>query len=94
MFGLVEMPCGVLVFGRVTTAHMATFHAQSEMHPAIAHFQALFATFGVRRYLMDVTHMRASAHYLPPETGITLGSSLIRLMHGRSSHAPCQKPGR
>jgi len=51
----VEMLGGVLVFGGVAASDVAALHAQAEMHPGVAHFQALFATLGVWRYFVDVT---------------------------------------
>jgi hypothetical protein len=55
MLGAVEVLGGVLVFGGVAASDVAALHAQAEMHPGIAHFQALFATLGVWRYFVDVT---------------------------------------
>jgi hypothetical protein len=54
VLGAVEVLGGVLVFGGVAAADVAAFHAQAEMHPGVAHFQALLAAFGVRRYLVNV----------------------------------------
>ena len=54
MLGAVEMLGGVLVFGRVAAADVSAFHAQAEMHPGVAHFQALFAALGVRRNFVNV----------------------------------------
>jgi hypothetical protein len=51
----VEMLGGVFVFGGVAAADVSAFHAQAEMYPGIAHFQALFAALGVRRYFVNVT---------------------------------------
>jgi len=55
VLGAVEVFGGVLVFGGVAAADVAAFHAQAEMHPGVAHFQAFFAPLGVRRYFVDVT---------------------------------------
>src|SRR5258707_13849086 len=65
MLGAVEMLGGVLVFGGVAASDVAALHAQTKMHPGVAHFQALFAALGVWRYLVNVTQIRASAHDLP-----------------------------
>jgi hypothetical protein len=45
----------VLIFGGVAATDVAALHAQAEVHPGVAHFQALFATLGVRRYFVNVT---------------------------------------
>jgi hypothetical protein len=45
---------GVLVLRRITTSDVAANHAQSKMHPSIAHFQALFAALRVRLYILDL----------------------------------------
>ena len=55
MLGAMEMFGGVLVFRGVAAADVAAFHAQAKMHPGVAHFQALFAALGVRRYFVNVT---------------------------------------
>jgi hypothetical protein len=55
VLGAVEVFGGVLVFGGVAAADVAAFHAQPEMHPGVAHFQAFFAPLGVRRYFVNVT---------------------------------------
>ena len=65
MLGAVEMLGGVLVFGRIAAAHVTTLHAQAQMHPGVAHFQALFATLGMRRYFVNVAFVRALAHDWP-----------------------------
>ncbi len=64
--------CRVLVLGRIAAADVATFHAQPEMYPGVAHLQALFAAFGMRRYLVNMAKVRAIAHDLPtPIPGIS-----------------------
>jgi hypothetical protein len=55
VLGAVEVFGGVLVFGGVAAADVAALHAEAEMHPGVAHFQALFAAFGVRCNLVNVT---------------------------------------
>ena len=65
MLGAVEMLGGVLVFGGITAADVAALHAQPEMYPGVAHFQALFAALGVWRHFVNVAQMRAIAHDLP-----------------------------
>jgi len=62
VLGFVKMFRGVLVFGAVTTAHMATFQAQSQMHPRVTYFQALFAALRrfwlYRAYLIEMSTFR------------------------------------
>ena len=54
MLGAVEVLGGVLVFGGVAAADVAALHAQAEMHPGVAHLQALFAALGLRRHFVNV----------------------------------------
>ena len=54
MLGAMEMLGGVLVFRGVAAADVAALHAQAEMHPGVAHLQALFAALGVWRYFVNV----------------------------------------
>ena len=39
----------MFVLRRIATAHMTALHAQSQMHPAIAHLYALFADMRLGR---------------------------------------------
>ena len=55
MLGAMKMFGGVLVLGGVTAPHMPALHAQAQVHPGIAHLQALFATLCVRGYFVNVT---------------------------------------
>jgi hypothetical protein len=55
VLGAMEMLGGMLIFGGVAATDVAALHAQAEVHPGVAHFQALFATLGVRRYFVNVT---------------------------------------
>jgi hypothetical protein len=64
MLGAMEVLGGVLVFGGVAASDVAALHAQTKMHPGVAHFQALFAALGVWRNFVNVAQMRASAHDL------------------------------
>ena len=43
MLGLVKMFRGVLVLGRVATAHMSTAETQTQVNPSVAHLNALLA---------------------------------------------------
>jgi len=45
VLGGVEVLCGVFVFGVIATANVPADHAEAEMHPGIAYFQAIFAPF-------------------------------------------------
>jgi hypothetical protein len=49
-----KMFCGVFVLGRVTTSDMTAAQAQAQMHPAIAHLQALFAAPGLWFHVLDL----------------------------------------
>ena len=40
--------CSVFIPGRIAATHMAALQTQPQMHPAIAHFQTLFATLRMR----------------------------------------------
>ncbi len=52
--------CRVLVLGGVTAADVAAGEAESQMNPAVAHLETLFATAGGRLYLPDLVEVRAS----------------------------------
>jgi hypothetical protein len=54
----------MFVLRRIAAAHVAAFQAQSQMDPAIAHFQALLAAASVRSDRPDLIEMRASCHVL------------------------------
>jgi hypothetical protein len=64
MFGLMKMLGRMLVFGRVTTAHMAANKALPQMDPGIAHLQTLFAAVAAGRHLANFLHVRTAALYL------------------------------
>jgi len=55
----------VFVFRRVAATHMAALQAQSQMHPAVTHLQALFTALGVRSDLLDLIEMLAGLHGYP-----------------------------
>ena len=42
----------VLVLGRVAAAHVTTNLAEAQMHPRVAHLQALFASLAVRAWVL------------------------------------------
>jgi precorrin-6B methylase 1 len=58
----VEMFGGVLVFGGVTTTHLSARKAQTKVHPGVASLQALLATVGFLRNLVDLVQVGASGH--------------------------------
>jgi hypothetical protein len=43
---------GVLVFGGITAADVSAFEAEAKVNPSVAHFQAFFATGGVRAHFV------------------------------------------
>jgi hypothetical protein len=50
MVGGVEVLGGVLIFRRITTAHMAALEAEPEVHPGIVHFKTFFAALAAGRH--------------------------------------------
>lgn len=61
-----KMLCCVLVFGRIATAHVPAFQAQSQMDPRIASFEALFAYMLVCCSEPDLIDMCTLGHNPPP----------------------------
>ena len=53
---------GVLVFGGITAADVSAFEAEAKVNPGVAHFQAFFATGGVRGHFVEVREMCAGRH--------------------------------
>jgi hypothetical protein len=51
---LVEMPGGVLILRRITTAHVPAFEAQPQVDPGIAGFDAVFADSHLRASDLDL----------------------------------------
>ena len=66
MLGLMEVLCRVLIFRRIATAHMPAFKAQTQMDPAIATFEALFANVLVCGRKPDLVDMCTLGHNLSP----------------------------
>jgi hypothetical protein len=62
VLAFVKVLRGVLVLGAVATAHVATFQAQSQVHPGVSHFQTLFAPLWgfwlYRPYLIEMSAFR------------------------------------
>ncbi len=54
----------VLILGGVAAANMAAGHAEAEMNPSVTHFQALFATAGMRFHAVDLVGVGALRHVL------------------------------
>ena len=59
MFGGVEMFGRMLVLRRIATAHVATFAAQSQVNPTVAHLQAFFAALCMGTNVLNVAGVRA-----------------------------------
>jgi hypothetical protein len=62
MLGRVKMLGRMLVLGRIATSNMAANLAQSQVHPSIAHFQALFAALRVRLYILNLIQVFTFTH--------------------------------
>jgi len=61
-----KMLGGVFVLGRIAAADVAAAQTQAQVHPAIPHFQAFFASLRLWFYLLDLIEMRAFiSHRLP-----------------------------
>src|ERR1700722_5974016 len=62
-----EMFRVVLILRRVATTHMSALQAQSQVHPGVAHLQALFASVGCERlHVPNLIQMCTSFHANPP----------------------------
>lgn len=57
-----KVPGRVFIFRRVAAAHVPAREAQPQVHPGIAHFEALFATARVRLHRPNLIQMCASCH--------------------------------
>src|SRR6266542_5990011 len=79
MLGVVEVLGGVRVLGVVATADVTALHAQPEVHPRVAHLQALLAAVGLAVDAMNMIEMTAPLH----------GA----LLFGLISHADASAPG-
>jgi hypothetical protein len=60
--GRVEMRGGVLVLRAVAAPDVAARKAHAQLHPALAHPQALLAAFAVRRHVHNPIAMRTGRH--------------------------------
>ena len=54
MSGGVKMLSRVLVLGGIAAADVTADPAETKMHPAVAHFEALLAAFGMRLFIGDL----------------------------------------
>jgi hypothetical protein len=76
VLGGVEVFGGVPVPGVVATTYMPADHAEAEMHPGIAYFEAVFAPFCARGDLIDFFEVFAGFVHLyapPDECGSFMG---------------------
>lgn len=72
MLGVMEVLGCVLIRGRVTTAYVATFQAQTQVYPTAADLQAfLTAIWSLRVDSLDLVQVRTSCvHAFSPFTGL------------------------
>lgn len=59
MMHVMEMFGGMFILRRITTAHMPADHAQPQMNPGIAKFDAFFANVSLRGRNLDLIEMFA-----------------------------------
>jgi hypothetical protein len=59
MPGVVKVFGGVLVLGGIAAGDVATFHAQPQMDPGVAHLDALFADVNLGLSDFDLVEMCA-----------------------------------
>ncbi len=66
MAGCVEVPGGVPVLRLVTAPDVAADQADTQVHPRIAHLEALLAALGAGCNLLDLLQMCAVGGQRPP----------------------------
>ena len=66
MAGVLEMFCGVLVFGGVAAAYVSAREAHAKLDPAVARLEAFFASVRTRLHFPDLVHMRAFCSHIYP----------------------------
>jgi hypothetical protein len=66
VLGPVEVFRRMLIFGRIAAADVSTRHAQPQVNPRVALFQALCADVSARFHVSNLVHMRAFIHTLAP----------------------------
>jgi hypothetical protein len=59
VFHRVEVLCGVLVLGRIATSHVPARQTESQVHPTVAGFEAVFAALFARMLDLDLIQMLA-----------------------------------
>ena len=63
MARLVKVMRSMLIFRAVAASHVTTNQADAQVHPSVAHFEALLATFRRSRlYVMNVIEMGTRFH--------------------------------
>ena len=80
---------------------MSAVHAQAQVYPGVAAFQALFAALGMRLDVVYLIEMRAFRHYLNDNRRLELALKAARHgsieLHGREagqeSHHGVHTPG-
>jgi hypothetical protein len=63
VFGGVEVFRGVLILGRIAATDVAADHAQPQVNPSIAVFQAFFTAAGFWCYVSNLAGVRAVFHF-------------------------------
>ena len=61
----VKMLGGVLVLGRIATAHVSALQAQAQVNPRVAGFQTLLATLAERFGSRSLLQMMTTLHISP-----------------------------
>jgi hypothetical protein len=79
MTGLLEVLGGMLILRRVATSDMTAAQAQSQMHPAVADLDAVFANVFVRASDLDLIQMAAAYWHLSSYTGAGSGRAFERV---------------
>jgi hypothetical protein len=54
-----KMLGGVFVLGGIATAHLAAYHAQAQVNPGVADFDAFFADMFIGGFDLDLIQMLA-----------------------------------
>jgi hypothetical protein len=68
MFHFLEMLGGMLVFRRVTTAHVSAGEAQAKVNPGVAHLHAFFADVRFAGFDLDLIEVRTSVVHIGVST--------------------------
>ena len=82
MFRRVEMLGRVFVFRAVTTAHMATVQAHTQVDPGVANLQALFTTLSVWADVADCVEMRALLHHTSKRDAVAVWTGAVDVGEG------------